>query len=300
MVLLIFLTEIYHKLIVMPNKFLLSLSLMRLQNPTGYLLVFFSACFGTLLNNIAIYSLLKLLFLFFIGSIITRGAGSVLNDIFDKDFDKHVLRTKNRPLANGALNVSDAMILLTILSIISLTILLSLNKTAICLGFFSFILIVLYPLMKRITFFPQIFLGLTFNAVLIGNSAVTDKISIEAVIMYIACCFWTIGYDTIYGFMDIEDDKKINVKSMPILLEKKNYKLHLYVYYTVFIILFIVANIIATHHLNYIAILCAYMMLIWQVVTLEISEPQNCLIRFKNNNYVGLILVLGSLDLTIV
>ncbi|WP_425364159.1 4-hydroxybenzoate octaprenyltransferase [Candidatus Tisiphia endosymbiont of Hybos culiciformis] len=285
---------------VMPNKFLLSLSLMRLQNPTGYLLVFFSACFGTLLNNIAIYSLLKLLFLFFIGSIITRGAGSVLNDIFDKDFDKHVLRTKNRPLANGALNVSDAMILLTILSIISLTILLSLNKTAICLGFFSFILIVLYPLMKRITFFPQIFLGLTFNAVLIGNSAVTDKISIEAVIMYIACCFWTIGYDTIYGFMDIEDDKKINVKSMPILLEKKNYKLHLYVYYTVFIILFIVANIIATHHLNYIAILCAYMMLIWQVVTLEISEPQNCLIRFKNNNYVGLILVLGSLDLTIV
>ncbi len=284
----------------MPNKFLLSLSLMRLQNPTGYLLVFFSACFGTLLNNIAIYSLLKLLFLFFIGSIVTRGAGSVLNDIFDKDFDKHVLRTKNRPLANGALNVSDAMILLTILSIISLTILLSLNKTAICLGFFSFILIVLYPLMKRITFFPQIFLGLTFNGVLIGNSAVIDKISLEAVIMYIACCFWTIGYDIIYGFMDIEDDKKINVKSMPLFLEKRNYKLHLYCYYTIFIILFIVANIIATHHLNYIAILCAYMMLIWQIVTLEISDPQNCLIRFKNNNYVGLILVLGLLDVTVV
>ncbi|WP_341757253.1 MULTISPECIES: 4-hydroxybenzoate octaprenyltransferase [unclassified Candidatus Tisiphia] len=283
---------------VMPNKFFLSLSLMRLYNPTGYLLVFFSACFGVLLTSITIYSLLKLLSLFFIGSIVTRGAGSVLNDIFDRDFDKHVLRTKNRPLANGTLNVSDAMILLIILSIISLTILLSLNKTAICLGFFSFILIILYPLMKRITFFPQIFLGLTFNGVLIGNSAVIDKISLEAVIMYIACCFWTIGYDIIYGFMDIEYDKKINVKSMPIFLEKKNYKLHLYVYYTIFIILFIVANIIATHHLNYIAILCAYMMLIWQVITLEISNPQNCLIRFKNNNYVGLILVLGSLDMT--
>ncbi|MCC8398147.1 MAG: 4-hydroxybenzoate octaprenyltransferase [Rickettsia endosymbiont of Labidopullus appendiculatus] len=284
---------------VMPNKFFLSLSLMRLQNPTGYLLVFFSAYFGVLLTNIAIYSLLKLLLLFFIGSIVTRGAGSVLNDIFDKDFDKHVVRTKNRPLANGTLKVSDAMILLTILSIISLSILLSLNKTAIYLGLLSSIMIVLYPLMKRITFFPQVFLGLTFNAVLIGNSAVIDKISIEAIIMYIACCFWTIGYDTIYGFMDIEDDKKINLKSMPLFLEKKNYKLYLYVCYTIFIILFITANIIATHRLNYIAIFCAYMMLIWQVVTLKISDPQNCLIRFKNNNYVGLILVLGSLDLII-
>jgi 4-hydroxybenzoate polyprenyltransferase len=272
---------------------------MRLQNPTGYLLVFFSACFGALLTNIAIYSLLKLLFLFFIGSIVTRGAGSVLNDIFDKDFDKHVLRTKNRPLANGSLHVSDAIILLTILSIISLNILLSLNKTAICLGLLTSIMIVLYPLMKRITFFPQVFLGLTFNAVLIGNSAVIDKISIEAIIMYIACCFWTIGYDTIYGFMDREDDKKINLKSMSLFLEKKNYKLHLYVYYTIFIILFITANIIATHRPNYIAILCAYMMLIWQVVTLKISAPQNCLTRFKNNNYVGLILTLGSLDLTV-
>lgn len=280
----------------MPNKFFLSLSLMRLQNPTGYLLVFFSACFGVLITNITIYNLVKLLLLLFIGSIVTRGAGSVLNDIFDKDFDKHVLRTKNRPLANGTLNVSDAMILLTILSIISLTILLSLNKTAICLGFLTFIMIVLYPLMKRITFFPQVFLGLTFNGVLIGNSAVIDKISLEAIIMYIACCFWTIGYDTIYGFMDTEDDKKINLKSMPLFLEQKNYKLHLYCYYTIFMILFIVANIIATHRLNYIPILCAYMMLIWQVVTLKISYPQNCLIRFKNNNYVGLILVLGSLD----
>ncbi|MFU7501150.1 MULTISPECIES: 4-hydroxybenzoate octaprenyltransferase [unclassified Candidatus Tisiphia] len=281
----------------MPNKFFLSLKLMRLQSPTGYLLLFFSTCFGVLLTNIAIYNLVKLLSLFFIGSIITRGAGCVLNDIFDKDFDKHVLRTKDRPLANGSLNVNEAMILLTILSVCSLTILLSLNKTAICLGFLSFIMIVLYPLMKRMINFPQVFLGLTFNGVLIGSSAVIDKISIESGIMYIACCFWIIGYDTIYGFMDIKDDKKIKIKSMPLFLEKRNYKLHLYVYYTIFILLFIFANIIATHRPNYIAILCAYIMLIWQVVTLEISDPQNCLTRFKNNNYVGLILALGALDL---
>lgn len=144
------------------------------------------------------------------------------------------------------------------------------------------------------TNFPQVFLGLTFNGVFIGNSAVIDKISLEAIIMYIACCFWIIGYDTIYGFMDIKDDKKIKTKSMPIFLEKRNNKLHLYVYYTIFILLFILANIIATHRPNYID-LCAYIMLTWQVVTLEISDPQNCLTRFKNNNYVGLILAYNYL-----
>ncbi len=281
----------------MPNKFFLSLKLMRLQNPTGYLLVFFSACFGILLTNTATYILLKLLLIFFIGSIITRGAGCIVNDIFDKDFDKRVIRTQNRPLARGSLNINEAIILLAILSVCSLIILLSLSKTAIYLGFFSFIMIILYPLMKRITNFPQIFLGLTFNGVLIANSAVIDTISIESIIMYIACCFWVIGYDTIYGFMDIKDDKKYKIKSMSLFLERKNYKLHLHIYYTIFILLFILANIVATHQPNYLTIIYAYIMLSWQVTTLKISDPQNCLTRFKNNNYVGLILILGSLGL---
>jgi 4-hydroxybenzoate polyprenyltransferase len=148
--------------------------------------------------------------------------------------------------------------------------------------------------MKRITRLPQIFLGLTFNfGVLIGSATIIDQVSIESVIMYIACCFWTISYDTIYGFMDIKDDKKININSMALFLEKKNYKLHLCIYYTIFIVLFIVANILATHYPNYLLIVCAYIMMIWQIVTLRISDPQNCFIRFKNNNYVGLILMLS-------
>jgi len=284
----------------MPNKIFLIFKLMRLQSPTGYLLVFFPACFGLGLTNISIYeyNFIKLLLLLFIGSVITRSAGCVINDIFDKNFDKSVLRTKNRPLANGSLTVAEALILLLILSISSLTILLCLNKITIYLGFLSAIMIGLYPLMKRITNLPQIFLGFTFNfGVLIASSAVLDRVSIESVAMYIACCFWTIGYDIIYGFMDLKDDKKINIKSMALFLESKNYKLHLYIYYTLFIILFIFANVmVSSHFLNYIAILLAYIMLLWQVVTLNIADPQNCLIRFKNNNYVGIVLILSLLN----
>ena len=280
----------------MPNKFFLCLKLMRVQNPTAYFLVFFPACFGLLLTNPSIESSTNILILLFIGSIITRSAGCIINDIFDKDFDKHVFRTKDRPLASGSLSVKEALILLTILLSCSLVILLSLNKTSIFLGLLAFVMIVLYPLMKRMINLPQVFLGLTFNfGALIGSSSVVDRVSLESFIIYIACCFWTIAYDTIYGFMDMKDDKKIKIKSMSLTLEKKKYKLHLYIYYTIFIILFVIANRMANHSINYILILLAYFLLIHQVATLNISDPKNCLTRFKNNNYVGLVLVLAQL-----
>jgi 4-hydroxybenzoate polyprenyltransferase len=285
---------------IMPNKFFLSLKLMRLQSPTGYFLVFFPACFGLLLTNSSIESSAKLLVLLFLGSVITRSAGCVINDIFDKNYDKHVFRTKDRPLANNSLSIKEALVLLAILLFCSLVILLALNKTSIYLGLLAFIMIILYPLMKRIINLPQVFLGLTFNfGALIGSSSVVDKVTLESFIIYIACCFWTIAYDTIYGFMDMKDDKKIKIKSMALTLEKKRYKLHLYIYYTIFIILFIIANRMANHPVNYILIVLAYFLLIYQVATLNISDPKNCLTRFKNNNYVGLVLVFAQLNPTI-
>lgn len=278
----------------MPNKFFLTLKLMRLNSPTGYLLVFFPALYGLLLAKPTILELIKLVPVFFLGSVITRGAGCVINDIFDKNFDKHVARTKERPLANGSLTVKDALILLIILLICSLLILLSLNKTAIYIGFFAFMMIMLYPLMKRFTNFPQVFLGLTFNlGVLIGYAAILDKLTIQAFIMYIACCSWTVGYDTIYGFMDLVDDKKIGVKSLARWLENKNYKLWLYSFYLIFITLFLLSTIIAHYSISYIAVLLALIMLLWQAAILNINDPANCLAIFKNNNYVGLMLVLA-------
>ncbi|WP_341763466.1 4-hydroxybenzoate octaprenyltransferase [Candidatus Tisiphia endosymbiont of Beris chalybata] len=280
----------------MISKIFLLLKLMRLPNPTGYMASFFPAYFGLFLTTTSNQELIRLLILFFFGSIITRGGGCIINDICDKNLDKYVFRTKDRPLANGSLTVKEALVFLAVLLSCSLTILLSLNKTSIYLGFLAFILIILYPLMKRIIYLPQIFLGLVFNfGALIGSSAVINRISLESFIMYVGCCFWTIGYDTIYGFMDIKDDKKIKVKSMSILLEEKNYLCHLYIYYTIFIILFLLANALAHTHLNYIGVLIAYILLMWQVTTLKITDPNNCLARFKNTNYVGLALALSCL-----
>ncbi len=277
----------------MPNKFFLTLKLMRLNSPTGYLLVFFPALFGILLAKPTIVELIKLVPVFFLGSIITRSAGCVINDIFDKNYDKHVARSKERPLANGLLTVKDALIILIILLVCALLILLSLNRAAIYIGFFAFVMIILYPLMKRFTNFPQVFLGLTFNlGVLIGYAAILDKLTIQAFIMYIACCSWTVGYDTIYGFMDLVDDKKIGVKSLARWLENKNYRLWLYSFYIIFILLFILSANIANYNINYIAISVALIMLLWQVAILNINNPANCLAIFKNNNYVGLMLVL--------
>ncbi len=278
----------------MPNKFLLIIRLIRLTSPTGYLLLFFPCCFGlSLANSLSIKSLL----IFFAGSVITRSAGCIINDMLDKDFDKHVARTKERPLASRALTSKEAITTLIFLSLLSLLLLLLLTPFAICLGIFAVILIVLYPLAKRVTHFPQIFLGFTFNiGALISYASAVNFLAIETVVMYLACCFWTIGYDTIYGFADIKDDKKIGVKSMSIFLENKKYKLWLYGCYLIYIILFIAAAIIADIKVNFILIAAAGLILSWQVRTLQINDPQNCLVRFKSNNYVGISLILSLMS----
>jgi len=278
----------------MPNKFLLTLKLMRADKPVAYLLVFFPALFGLLLANPSKSELIHLLPLFILGSITARSLGCIINDIFDRKFDKHVTRTKNRPLASGALSVSYAIMIACILSLISLFVLLSLNTTSIILGFFAVIMIVIYPLMKRITYFPQIFLGFTFKlGVLIGYVAVKNKIELPAIIMYLACASWMAGYDTIYGFADIKDDKKIGVKSLSIYLENKSYKFWLYICYIGFILLFILATKIANYNIDYLAVFAALISLILQIATLDIYNPANCMIRFKANNYTALLLSLA-------
>ncbi|ABE04488.1 4-hydroxybenzoate octaprenyltransferase [Rickettsia bellii] len=273
------------------HKFLLTFKLMRADKPVAYLLVFFPALFGLLLANPSRADLIYLLPLFILGSITTRSSGCIINDIFDQKFDKHVARTKNRPLASGALSIKYAIGMLFILSILSLFILLTLSRTAIYIGFFTVMMISIYPLMKRVTYLPQVFLGFTFNlGTLIAYATVQNKLDIAAITMYLACCLWTIGYDTIYGFMDIKDDKKIGVKSLSICLENKAYKFWLYIFYVGFILLFISA---AGYNLDYLPILGASTLLILQIATLEIHNPANCMTRFKANHYAGLLLSLS-------
>jgi 4-hydroxybenzoate polyprenyltransferase len=178
-----------------------------------------------------------LLLLFFVGSVLARSAGSIINDIFDKDFDAKVARTKMRPLAEGSISLPAACIILFIISLLALVVLLCLPRLSIQIALFSVILVVCYPLVKRFSYFPQLFLGFTFNVgVLVAAGAIFGNLPLESLILYAGCIFWTLGYDTVYGMMDIADDKKIGVKSMAILLEGKNFIKWIMLFYSIFIL----------------------------------------------------------------
>ena len=282
----------------MPNIFLSACRLARLDVPASYLLPFFIASFGGGLGS-TIFTDLKMLPLFFAGSLTARGAGCIINDIFDRNLDNKVERTKNRPLANGSISIKFALIQLIIFLVISFLILITLPKVAIYTSLIAAVMTSLYPLMKRITYLPQVFLGLTYStASLIGYASITNNISINAIILYLAIGFWTIGFDVIYGFMDIKDDKKINVKSMSIWLENKNYKIWIMTFYTIFIILFFLSYYLTTivlSNLFYLGIFLSLSLLSWQVKTLDIHDPKNCQTRFRSNIYVGAALFIGVL-----
>ncbi len=281
------------------NKKLINIiTLLRLDNPTGYLLVFFPAAFGICLAEQHPINLL-IIPLFFLCSISIRAIGCIINDILDKNFDKKVYRTKNRPIANGAITIKKALMILTLLSLLNSLILLILSKTALIFSLCALIMMIIYPLMKRYITMPQIFLGFTFNlGCLIGYTTLTNKITVEIIILYIGCIFWTIGYDTIYAFMDIEDDKKINLKSSAIFLENKPYKLVIMLCYCFFTILFSVAVILGRQTfpvIPIITIIICQIIFTYQVIILNTTKAQICLKCFKMNVYIGIILLISMI-----
>lgn len=279
----------------MPKIFSTIVELLRLDKPVGYLLVFFPALFGLFLayeEPIDLYYIPVL----FVGSVLARSSGCVINDFFDRDFDKQVLRTKNRPLANNTISTELALIILGLLLLLTMWTLLYFTIIPIIIGIIAFCMIVIYPLMKRFTYFPQVFLGLTFNlGCLISYAEIKDDISVGALLMYIACGFWTFGYDSIYAFMDIKDDKSIGVKSSAIFLKDKNYKLFILCAYIIFMVLYVVANLSTNNYLGLIGGAIALFVLSWQVKSLDVTDPANCLIRFKSNVYVGFIMAFSML-----
>ena len=279
----------------MPKIFSTIVELLRLNKPVGYLLVFFPALFGLFLayeEPIDLYYMPVL----FIGSVLARSSGCVINDFFDRDFDRQVLRTKNRPLANNTIPTELALIILGLLLLLTMWTLLYFTIIPIIIGIIAFCMIVIYPLMKRFTYFPQVFLGLTFNlGCLISYAEIKDDISVGAFLMYIACGFWTFGYDSIYAFMDIKDDKSIGVKSSAIFLKDKNYKLFILCAYIIFMVLYVVANLSTNNYLGLIGGAIALLVLFWQVKSLDVTDPANCLIRFKSNVYVGFIMAFSML-----
>ena len=198
----------------------LFIELTRLNKPIGYMLLFWPCAWGlTLAYNFSgeIITYVFYLFLFLSGAILMRSAGCIINDIADRKFDSKVLRTKNRPIASGKISLKQGLIYSTILCLIAFLVLVQFNYLTIILALGSMPLAFTYPFMKRFTYWPQLFLGITFNyGLILGWTSIENNISVIPIIFYFGAIFWTLGYDTIYGFQDIKDDEIIGLKSASI------------------------------------------------------------------------------------
>ena len=273
----------------------LFIELTRLKNPTGYMLLFWPCAWGLTVaydfsNKIDIY--IFYLILFFLGSILMRSAGCIVNDIVDRNFDKKVIRTKNRPIASGKISIKLALVYSSILCLLAFLILINFNFLTIVLAICSMPLAFSYPLMKRYTYWPQLFLGITFNyGLILGWTSVTENLNIAPIIFYIGAIFWTLGYDTIYGFQDIKDDEIIGVKSTSIKF-KKSPILFLFICYAIFTISILTLGF----KMNFNNLFFMFLILplvhlfIFQIKRLKIEDSLNCLKIFKSNNFLGLLI----------
>jgi len=273
-------------------KFFIELT--RLKKPIGYMLLFWPCAWGLTLaydfsNNLNIYFFY--LILFFLGSVLMRSAGCIVNDILDRKFDKKVSRTKNRPIASGKVSVTLGLIYSIILCSLAFLVLINFNYFTIIIALASMPLAFTYPLMKRFTYWPQLFLGITFNyGLILGWTSILNEVSLIPVIFYLGAIFWTLGYDTIYGFQDIKDDEIIGLKSTSIKFKSKPNALLITCYSIFLISLVFVGILIDMNNLFFLSLILIFIhMFFLQLNKLEIKDPTNCLKIFKSNNSLGLI-----------
>jgi 4-hydroxybenzoate polyprenyltransferase len=268
--------------------------LMRLDRPIGAWLLFWPCVFGLILGAIAderVFTEWRDLYyvgLFGLGTIVMRGAGCAFNDIVDRDIDAKVARTRGRPIASGAISVKAALAFIVLLCLIGLAILLQFNLLTMALGGFSLILVAAYPFMKRITFWPQAWLGLTFNwGALMGFAAEAGRIDLADLYLYAGLFFWTLGYDTIYAHQDKEDDALIGVKSTALLLGTQS-RAWILRFYAASFTLILAAGF--TDHAGWpfgVLMLAAGAHMLWQVKRLDINDAANCLALFRSNRATG-------------
>jgi len=279
------------------------IELTRLNKPIGFMLLFWPCSWGLTLayyfkQETTLY--FSYLILFFCGSVLMRSAGCIFNDIIDRDLDKKVERTKKRPIASKQISILKSFIYVIILCLLALLILLQFNKLTIILGISSMVLAFSYPFMKRITYWPQFFLGLTFNwGIIMGWTSLTDTISIQPFILYIAAIFWTLGYDTIYGLQDIDDDEIIGVKSTSIKF-KNNPKIFVGACYCL-CILFILLMFMEMEMSKYFIFLMVPFIFsfVYQLKIFNKQDPITCLNAFKSNNVTGFFIFLFIFSFTI-
>ena len=272
----------------------------RLNRPIGYMLLFWPCLWGLTiaynfdseLGKFYFYSLL-----FLLGSMLMRSAGCIVNDIVDKNFDKKVERTKNRPIASGKVSVKSAIIYSFVLCGLAFLVLINFNKFTILMALLSMPLAFTYPLMKRFTYWPQLFLGITFNyGLVLAWISINNSINLVPIIFYFGAIFWTLGYDTIYGYQDIKDDEIIGVKSTSIKF-KNNPKKFISLCYIFFFLSLILVGIFMNFKMSYFLslIVTFFHLVLYQIKNLKVSNPNMCLVKFKSNNLLGLIVFINIL-----
>ena len=282
------------------NQINLFIELTRLKKPIGFMLLFWPCAWGLTVafdfsNNLNTYFFY--LFLFLSGSILMRSAGCIVNDIADKKFDKKVERTKNRPIASEKISIRLALIYTILLCALAFLVLINFNSLVIILALGSMPLAFTYPLMKRFTYWPQLFLGVTFNyGLILGWFSVNDEFIHVPIIFYLAAIFWTLGYDTIYGFQDIKDDEIIGLKSTSIKFKKNPINFLLICYIILIIILVYLGYAMNFKNLYFLFLTLPIIHLIFfQIKKLNIQNPENCLKIFKSNNLLGFLIFINIL-----
>ena len=272
--------------------------LARLDRPIGIWLLlwpcWWSIALAATATSTPMYQVIDLFVLFAIGAVVMRGAGCAFNDIIDRNLDAKVARTQNRPLPSGTLTLTGAVLFTALLCLTGLAILLTLNPFAVMLGAASLGPIAVYPFMKRITWWPQLFLGIAFNwGALLGWAAVTGSLGPAPIMLYVAGIAWTLGYDTIYAHQDKEDDALIGVRSTALRLGNKT-RYWLAGFYTVTILCiagsYLLAagdGIAAPSPLFAVLMVAAAAHLVWQIVNIKIDDPAHCLKIFRSNHHFG-------------
>ena len=276
----------------------LFIELTRIKKPIGYMLLFWPCAWGLSIaydfnGELTTYIFYMLLFLS--GAILMRSAGCIVNDIFDKNFDKKVFRTKNRPIASKKISVKKGIFYSLFLCLLAFIVLIQFNYFTILLALGSMPLAFTYPLMKRYTYWPQLFLGITFNyGLILGWTAITGEINLIPLIFYLGAVFWTLGYDTIYGFQDLKDDEIIGLKSTSIKFKQKPNLFLTICYLTFFLSLITIGVLLKLNVIFYFMLIAvAFQLYFLQIRKLNIKSSKICLSIFKSNNNIGFLVLLG-------
>ena len=270
--------------------------LMRLDKPVGFLLLMFPPLWTVTICANTITQFVGYALYFAFGAIIIRSAFCIANDMFDRKLDSKIERTKNRPIASGSVTVKSAILLFILLLSIGFLMLLYLPLPALKVGFVAAVLSLIYPLIKRISYYPQVFLGITFNlGVLIAWFAFETNVTLVPVLLYLSSILWTIGYDTIYAYQDIEGDKKTGIKSLALKLQGEGPKIIWKIYFAVIMLFLTIAVNTFMNMYFYLVFSIACYQMYWQCEALDITSAKDCNQKFQSNILTGLLILLACI-----